>query len=354
MKKIIISMVMSMVLLTGCGSMKQDAIGMGLDHNVEQAYLELPSDIIAKLEKAGVDFHEYGEEYYFDMPGNYEEDLSFLMPGSYEDEYGRVNFLTDELLSSGRRIVNQITIESQWDLSQHPVVKVLAQVMEEEKVLAWVANQEKQVIETNQKEVIQEFLVQDKNYIFFEYFPGSEIRTLEFVWAPKPSVPEDFKEIAQRLEGHGLLTTGYIEGVGGQTLIATNSNYWFLEKMRYQRDKETPFDKGQAVTYKVMLDGYSKYSVQLYGYMDEDLSYKTKVEKMPGVSEVMDLIKMDQKGFSAITEKINEELTNAREILNDNLQREYYSEGDIGEYHYTVMVPEGIGMYNFTVLIESR
>lgn len=342
MKKIIIGVVISIICLTGCGKMGPNRIEKELHDNIEQGYLELSSDIIAKLEKAGVDFYEY------------EDGLSFTMPASFENEYGKVTFLTDELLATGRRIVNQITIESQWDLSQHPVVMVLAQEMEEEKVLAWVASQEKQVIETNQKEVIQEFLVQDKNYIFFKYFPGSEIRTLEFVWAAKPSVPEDFKEIALQLEGHGLLTTGYIEGLGGQTLIATNPNYWFFEKMRYQRDKKTSFDKGQAATYKVMLDKSNQYSVQLYGYMDEDLSYKTQVEKMPGVGEMMDLMKMDQKGFSAITGKINEELTEARTILNDNLQREYYSEGDVGEYHYTVMVPGGIGIYNFTVLIENR
>jgi len=342
MKKIIVSIVLSMVLLTGCGNMGQNVLEKKLDGNVEQGYLELSSEVIAKLEKAGVDFYEY------------DEGIPFLMPASYENEYGRVTFSTNELLSTDQRIVTQITIESQWDLSHHPLVEVLAEVMEEETVLAWLAKQEDQLIKTDQQEFIQEAFVQDKNYLFYEYFPGSEIRTLEFVWAPKTYVPEEFIEIADQLKEYDLLITGYIEGIGGQSLIATNPYYYFLEKRRYDRDKKLASDMSQAASYKIMLDKSGNHSVQLYGYMDEDLAYKTQVEEMPGLGQLVKLTHMGQEDFLAIGEKINEELAEARKLLNDNLQREYYTEGDLGEFRYTVMVPEGIGIYNFTVLIENR
>ena len=124
--------------------------------------------------------------------------------------------------------------------------------------------------------------------------------------------------------------------------------------MRHNRDNRRKGDVGQAVAYKVMVnkDKPNNYSVQLYGYMKEELSYKTKVETMPGLDEITKLMNMDEKDFTHITEKVNEELTKARELLNYNLQREYYSEGDIGDYHYTVLVPEGFDVYRFTVLIE--
>lgn len=334
-------MMISITLLTGCVGVDQKTIAQGSQSDMEEEYINISSDLIVELKKIGVTFEKEDGE---DSP---------IVPASYEDEYGRVRFLLEDLISLDDRRINKIFIDSQLDLSQHPVVQVVADTIGDEEILTWLANQEKRVIQTNQEETIQELLVLDRNYLFFEYLPGSEIRTLEIEWSVKPKVPMDFEDIANQLEEHGLLITGYIEGMGGQTLIATNPDYCFLEKRKYQ-NREMDTDRGQAATYKVMRDTSNNYSVQLYGYMGADLSYKTKVENMPGLDEIIELMKMDQEDFTTITEKVNVELSEARELLNDNLQREYYLEGGVGEYHYTVMVPEGIGIYNFTVLIERK
>ena len=63
---------------------------------------------------------------------------------------------------------------------------------------------------------------------------------------------------------------------------------------------------------------------------------------------------MDQEDFLAITAAINKELTEARKVQNENLQRESYVEGSVGAYHYTINVPQGWGTYRFTVLIEEK
>lgn len=334
MKKLIVGIVIGMALLTGCTGIEQDPIIQESLYNVEQENRIVFSDLEEKFQDADINFARVSET------------GSPITQYSYGDENGRVTIL----ISPDYQIINEIIIESEQDLSRHPLVKILAPMIGEEKLLTWLAEQE-----GCREEFIQDILVLDRNYIYFECWPGYDSQRLEFIWVPKPHIPMELEEIAQQLEDDDLLTTSYIEGIGGQTLTATNLDYYYLTKMRYKRDFKQDVYVGQAATYKVMQskDTPSNYSLQLYGYMKEDLSYKTKVEKMPGLHAIIKLMNMDQEDFVAITKKINQELTKARELQNYNLQREYYVEGDLGGYHYTIMVPEGIGIYTFTVLIEK-
>ena len=331
-----------MALLTGCRGVGQEPVNKGALNNIEQDGMIVFSDLEKELQEAGMNFERVSED---DSP---------ITEYIYKDGAEWIMVSLHGLTSPDNQIIRQIIIQSQLDLSQNPMVKILAPIIGEEKLLNWLKEQEKQVAQANEEKIIQDVLALDRNYIFYESWPGHEERVLEFTWAPKPRVSIEFKAIERQLEEHNLLVTDYIEGLGGQTLTATNSDYYSLTKMRHNRDNRRKGDVGQAVAYKVMVnkDKPNNYSVQLYGYMEEDLSYKTKVETMPGLDEITKLMNMDHESFSKIMEKVNEELTKARELQNYNLQREYYSEGDIGEYHYIVMVPEGFDVYRFTVLIE--
>lgn len=348
MKRLIIGIALSMALLTGCVGGNQEPIIQEALYDVEQDDMLKFSDLTKEIEQSGINFERVSGE---DDP---------TMQYSYSDDNGHIIVFVDGLASPDHQIIRQIIIRSELDLSQHPMVKILAPIVGEEKLLAWVAKQENQVAETakqkDEEQIIQDVLALNRSYMFFEYWPGSKYKVLEFTWAPKPHIPVDFEEIAQQLEEHDIQTTSYIEGVGGQTLTATNSDYYSLTKTRHNRTDgiEPKGDIGQAAAYKVMgnKDKPNNYSVQLYGYMEENLSYKTRVEEMPGLDEITKLMNMDEEDFSRITEKVNEELTKARELLNYNLQQEYYLEGDVGDYHYIIMVPEGIKVYRFTVLIE--
>lgn len=273
-----------------------------------------------------------------------------------KDDEENITILVDTVTSPDNPIISEIVMSDSKDLSQHPMVKIIASVMGEEKLLTWVAEQEGRVKGADKSnDIIMEVLPLERCYLSFEYWPGSEEKTLNFLWALKPHISMAFEEIARQLENQGMMTTGYIEGLGGSTLTATNSDYYLLTRRGYNTEKKIDPDIGQAVSYRVMHDIKSgDYSIQLYGYMMEDLSYITEVETMPGLDELTQMMGMGQEDFLAITGAINKELTEARKLQNENLRRDTYVEGSVGAYHYTINVPSGWGTYRFTVLIEEK
>lgn len=346
-----------MLLLTGCvnsnasmsgiGEVGIDTIRQELIYNTEQEGIILLSDLEKEFQNNNMPLIK-----------NTHPDA---MKGQYnlEDDRARITILVDSLTSPGHQFISDIFIEplnNYMLLFEHPAIKIIADVMGEEQLLTWVAERESEMTQAGKNnEMIQELLAIDRCYLFFEYRPESDTRRLDFRWALKPDISMAFEEIAHYLEQNGMLITGYIEGTGGESLIATNSEYYILKKTAYSMDKKIPIDIDQAAAYQVMHDKNKpgNYSLQLHGYMRDDLSYPTQLEAMPGLDKITQLMDMGQEDFLAIADEINKELTEAKRIRNNNLNGVYYFEGELGGYRYIITVPQGILLYNFTVLIEK-
>ncbi len=334
-----------MMILTGCKA--PEVVSQGEVYDPDQDHMIGFENLKNELEKNGIDI----------QGDTYEDD--FVTHYNLEDDSAQTTILVDTHDSLNRELISQIFISAQnvqTDLSQHPVVKSIAAIMEEEKIIGWVKEVEEQRIQAGEDDRVNELLVMDRCYLDFKSWSYSDGQTLEFTWAKKPRPSAQFQQIAAQLEDGAMITTGYIEGPGGQSLIATNSDYYYLTRSGHWPYEGLDKDVGQAAAYRLMSGRRepNDYSIQLYGYMKEDLSYTTKVEEMPGLYQITQWMNMDNGDFLAVTDKINKELTKARELQNYNTRHEYYVEGDVGAYHYTLLVPAGMGVYNFTVLIETK
>lgn len=280
--------------------------------------------------------------------------------GQYDfaDDEISMTILIDEQVSLGHSLVSSIYIQAKNNymrLADHPAIKAVAKVMGEEQLLTWLAEREGEMTQAGKiNDDIRAVLALGRCYLSFDYWSGSDTRYVDFSWAFKPHVPESFTAIANQLEDEGLLVTGYVEGPGGETLTATNSHYYRLKRMASSR-KSKPVGLNHAAAYQLMHDKNKpgSYSLQLYGYMRDDLAYPSKVEEMPGIDELAQLMKIGQETLGAITAEINAGLTEAKKARNKHYSGDYYREGRVGEYRYIITVPQGILVYNFTVLIEK-
>ncbi|HHX61279.1 MAG TPA: hypothetical protein GX707_11305 [Epulopiscium sp.] len=348
MKRFIMAM-MSMVMLAGCANpyTSKSQIGSVGRESIRQENLILFSDLEKGFQDNNMKLIKVTP---LDAP---EEQYNF------EDDRVTITVMVDALTFQDEQFVSDIFIDplnNYMKLAEHPAVKIMADMMGEEQLLAWVADRENGRTQAGKNHKnIQELLAMDRCYLFYEYWSGSDRRGLGFSWAFKPSISTAFEKIARQLEEDGMLTTGYIQGAGGETLTATNSGYYLLQRMAHSVGEDIAVDIDQAAAYQVMHDKNKpgNYSVQLYGYMRSDLTYPAHVEDMPGLDEITQLMNMGQEEFTAITDEINKELTEAKKIRNNNLRGEYYFQGEVGGYRYIITVPQGIAVYNFTVLIEK-
>lgn len=348
MKRFIMAM-MSMVMLAGCANpyVSKSQIGSVGRESIREENLILFSDLEKEFQDNNMNFIKVTPP---DAP---KEEYKF------EDDRVTITVTVDAFTFQEGHFISDVFIEplnNYMKLSEHPAVKIMADMMGEEQLLAWVADRENGRTQAGENhENIQELLALDRCYLFYEYWSGSDTRGLGFRWAFKPNISKAFEEIARQLEENGMLTTGYIQGAGGETLTATNPDHYVLKRMAHSVGDDIAVDIYQAAAYKVMHDKNEpgNYGVQLYGYMRSDLAYPAHVEDMPGLDKITQLMNMGQEEFAAITDEINKELTEAKKIRNNNLSGEYYFEGEVGEYRYIITVPQGIAVYNFTVLIEE-
>ena len=277
MKKLIAGIAMSIMILTGCagpgasisqiGGLEEGTVIQETLYEVEQEGVITLEALEKELKNNNINLVKVSGEVY-----------SFAQY-NVEDDEGRIIIFTNTSVSPGNQIISSITIDHSSGLSQHPIVKGIANVMGEEKLLTWVGEQEGRVKGADDNnDDIMEILPLGRCYLSFEYWPGSETKTLKFSWALKPHISKAFQEIARQLEDQGMITTGYIKGPGGETLIATNSDYYLLTKRGSHRGQAVDMDISQGATYRIMHDSQSgHYSVQIYGYIKEDLSYITTV-----------------------------------------------------------------------------
>lgn len=368
MKKLITGIFICGIILTGCIGAKYMGTKINSINTVSAVTYESPyemiqdntimlSDLEKELQDRGIGlearnrYNKYTSEYYLEYEGTVINIVCYDITDKKENEV-----ITD--------------IHMNWDdkveLNNHPVVESIANLIGKEKVLTWIKEKEEKwdkIAQENSKEEsymdsFAEFLNIERCFIHLMGWNSNRgyNRNLEFTWAFVPYVGKEFEGIAGDLERSGLLVTGYIEGAGGNQINAMSPEYNFLEENGYNNDRVDEIDITKSVAYKVMYDKNKKdsYSVQLYGHMREDLSYVTKVEEMAGLDAISRAMNMDGKDFIKLTNQINKELTKARELLNPNLQRDYYIEGEMGEYNYIIAVPSGLRAYRFTVLIEKN
>lgn len=356
MKKLTMCMVMSMMVLVGCTSpgnsaskvreMGKESFWQGLTYDTEQDNMILFSDLEEAFKINNIPLIK--ETYPDALSGQY----------NFNDDRISITVLVDEFIWPGHELVSGVFIEPRNNymlLSEHPSVESVARVMGKEGLLTWLADREGEMTQAGKSnQNINDLLAIDRCYLYFDYQSASDTRRLAFKWMPKPHIAKAFEEIAPRLEENGMLTTGYIEGPGGETLIMANSPYYLLTKMGYfSSDNKVVVEK--AAAYQIMHNTKKPdtYSVQLSGYMRGDLAYPTQIEAMPGLEEISQRMNMGQKEFMAITGEINKELTEAKRVRNNIYSGDYYKEGEVGEYRYVITVPQGMAVYNFTVLMEK-
>lgn len=351
MKKVIMGVILTMIILVGCTGPKTFVSDItevkGLAYGQEQEDMILFSDLEKEFQNNNINLIK--ESYDEEVRGHY----------SLEDDQVRITVLVDTRAFPDQPFVSGVFIDrlnKDTLLSEQPAIKAIASLMGEEQVITWVAAQEEKTTGVSKSnEPIKDVWGIDRCYLFFEDWPERDTRRLEFRWALKPHIPVIFEAVAGQIQESGLLVTGYLEGPGGETLVATNPQYYLLKRIPYPKGEKIPLGIDQAAAYQIMHDTNKtgSYSVQLYGYMGDDLAYPARVEAMPGLKEIIQLMNMGQDEFAAIADQVNRELTEAKRIRNNIYKGEYYVEGEVGEYRYTITVPQGIVIYNFTVLIEK-
>lgn len=385
MNKKIISLLLWSILFVGCTNVKTKDIVLNTQvyqtpyETIEENAVTI-EDLEKELQKSGIELQEIVSERLFTKLYNiYEEDMDIIV---------LVNNRPGEKYDKTLQEIEITIWDDKKELATHPLIKNIAELMGEEAILSWIGEQE-ELYNTNienmnihkdtprevlydpiggseieiyrsppYREYMSDILAVERNYIVFEGRVGEARKKLQFSWGALPLVSKELKGVASELENKGLLTTSYIKGVGaGQVKITTPEYYLTENDGYYYNEKEKVIaEVDQAVSYKVMYDPNSSngYSVQLYGLMDADESQNVKVENMVGIDTISRAMNIEGGNFIHITKQINQELTKARKLLNPNLQREYYNEGNIGECHYMIYVPAGIDIYRFTVLIEKN
>lgn len=385
----IISILLFSILFVGCSNVKTKDIVFNTQiyetpyETIEENTVTI-EDLEKELQKSGIELQEIVSERLFTKLYNiHEEDMNIII---------LVNNRPGEKYDKTLQEIEITIWDDKKELAAHPLIKNIAKLMGEEAILSWIGEQEElyhtnienmnehkesprevlydpignSEIETYRsspyRDYIGDIVTVGRNYIVFEGRVGESRKKLQFSWGALPLVSKELKGVASELENKGLLITSYIEGAGADQVKITTPEYYLTENDRYHyryyhnEIEKMITDVEKAVSYKIMYDPNSSngYSVQLYGLMYADESQNVKVEDMIGIDTISRVMNIDGGDFIHITKKINQELIKARKLLNPNLQREYYNEGDVGEYHYKIYVPSGIDIYHFTVFIEKN
>ncbi len=357
MKRLIIAVTTSMVLLVGCAS--QSSTVTQIREGGRETYQE--GLIYDTEQEDAILFSDLEKEFKNNNMVLTEDDHPDALRGVYKFDDGRVNIrvLVDEFIVADRPLVSGVFMEPRNNymlLGDHPGVKAIASVMGKDHLLTWLADREGEMTQAGiDKKDIEEILTMGRSYLSFNYSARSDTRRLEFKWAFQPEIPRVFEGIGGQLEEDGMLITGYIKGAQGETLVATSSNYGLFAQNSFFANEKMQENVDKAVAYEVMHDTTrpDTYSVQAHGYMRGDPAHPKQVEAMPGLDKISQRMNMGQDAFLAITAEINKELEEAKRVRNNVYKGVYYVEGEVGEYRYAIAVPSGNVLYNFTVLLEK-